>query len=66
VFYFSPGDQAYPIYHHSDIKRVLANAVLWANPERGSDFAPPAGRRHARTPPSTEVPFRKASRHEPQ
>jgi trehalose utilization protein len=42
VFYFSPGDQAYPIYHHSDIKRVLANAVLWANPERGSDFAPPA------------------------
>ena len=42
VFYFSPGDQEYPIYHHPDIKRVLANAVLWANPERGTDFAPPA------------------------
>ena len=42
VFYFSPGDQAYPIYHHPDIKRVLANAVLWANPEWGTDFAPPA------------------------
>ena len=28
VFYFSPGDQEYPIYHHPDIKRVLANAVL--------------------------------------
>jgi trehalose utilization protein len=42
VFYFSPGDQAYPIYHHADIKRVLANAVRWANPEWGTDFAPPA------------------------
>jgi trehalose utilization protein len=42
VFYFSPGDQGYPIYHHPDIKRVLANAVLWARPEKGTDFAPPA------------------------
>jgi len=42
VFYFSPGDQAYPIYHHPHIKRVLANAVLWAHPELGTDFAPPA------------------------
>ena len=42
VFYFSPGDQEYPIYHHPDIKRVLANAVLWAQPEQSSDFAPPA------------------------
>ena len=50
MFYFSPGDQAYPIYHHPDVKRVLANAVLWANPERGTDFAPAGGRRHARTP----------------
>ena len=26
VFYFSPGDQGYPVYHHPDIQRVLANA----------------------------------------
>jgi trehalose utilization protein len=32
VFYFSPGDQEYPVYHHPDIRRVLANAVLWAAP----------------------------------
>ncbi len=32
VFYFSPGDQAYPVYHHPDIRHVLANAVLWAAP----------------------------------
>ncbi len=41
VFYFSPGDQAYPIYHHPDIRRVLANAVEWARPEIETDFAPP-------------------------
>ena len=42
VFYFSPGDQEYPVYHHPDIKRVLANAVLWARPEQGIDLAAPA------------------------
>jgi trehalose utilization protein len=32
VFYFSPGDQEYPVYHHPAVRRVLANAVLWATP----------------------------------
>jgi trehalose utilization protein len=32
IFYFSPGDQDYPIYHHADVQRVLANAVEWAAP----------------------------------
>lgn len=32
VFYFSPGDQEYPVYHQADIQRVLANAALWARP----------------------------------
>jgi trehalose utilization protein len=41
VFYFSPGDQEYPVYHHPDIKRVLANAVLWARPAPTVDFTPP-------------------------
>jgi trehalose utilization protein len=27
IFYFSPGDQEYPVYHHPDVRRVLANAV---------------------------------------
>ena len=27
IFYFSPGDQDYPIYHHPDVQRVIANAV---------------------------------------
>jgi trehalose utilization protein len=34
IFYFSPGDQEYPVYHHPDIRRVLANAVQWAAPVR--------------------------------
>ena len=42
VFYFSPGDQDYPVYHHPDIQRVLANAVQWARPEPKTDFAPPS------------------------
>ena len=26
VFYFRPGDQEYPTYHHPDVRRVIANA----------------------------------------
>jgi trehalose utilization protein len=32
IFYFSPGDQEYPIYHHPDVRQVLANATRWAAP----------------------------------
>lgn len=32
IFYFSPGDQEYPVYHHPDVRRVIANGVRWAAP----------------------------------
>jgi trehalose utilization protein len=32
IFYFSPGDQEYPIYHHPAVRQVLANAARWAAP----------------------------------
>jgi trehalose utilization protein len=32
VFYFSPGDQDFPVYHQPDIQQVLANGVRWAAP----------------------------------
>lgn len=37
IFFFSPGDQDYPVYHHKDVRRVISNAVEWARtvrPER--------------------------------
>lgn len=30
IFYFSPGDQEYPVYQQPEIRRVLANGVHWA------------------------------------
>lgn len=30
IFYFRPGHETYPTYHHPMVQRVLANAVQWA------------------------------------
>ena len=40
IFYFSPGDQEYPVYFHPQIRRVLANGVQWAAPVAGVRQAP--------------------------
>ena len=37
VFYFSPGDQEYPVYHHPDVRRVIANGVAWARARRARE-----------------------------
>ena len=34
IFYFSPGDQEYPVYHNEAVTRVIANAVQWCTPSR--------------------------------
>ncbi len=34
VFYFSPGDQEYPVYHDPSIQNILANGAVWATPTR--------------------------------
>jgi trehalose utilization protein len=34
IFFFSPGDQDYPVYHHSDVRRVIANGVAWVKSDR--------------------------------
>jgi trehalose utilization protein len=39
IFYFSPGDQDFPVYFHKDVRRVISNGVQWAHtvrPERGT------------------------------
>lgn len=30
VFYFRPGHETYPTYHHPQVQRVITNAVRWA------------------------------------
>ena len=37
VFYFSPGDEIFPVYHHPDVQRVIANGVKWARPEKARE-----------------------------
>jgi trehalose utilization protein len=32
IFYFRPGHETYPIYHHPTVRLVLRNAVKWAAP----------------------------------
>jgi trehalose utilization protein len=37
IFFFSPGDQDYPVYHQKEVRKVIANGVEWAKtlrPER--------------------------------
>lgn len=36
IFYFSPGHETYPIYHHPDVQTVLVNAAEWAAPIMGA------------------------------
>jgi trehalose utilization protein len=40
IFYFSPGDQDYPVYHHPDVRRVIGNGVSWAVADRGTRRLP--------------------------
>ena len=35
IFYFRPGHESYPTYHHSGVRRVIANAIRWAAPVNG-------------------------------
>jgi len=32
IFYFRPGHESFPTYHHPEVQRVIANAVRWAAP----------------------------------
>ncbi|MBP2311199.1 ThuA domain-containing protein [Azospirillum soli] len=46
VFYFRPGHETYPTYHHPQIQRVILNAVRWAARPEGLT-APVRGRRES-------------------
>ncbi|MGD6741610.1 ThuA domain-containing protein [Streptomyces sp. BH106] len=34
IFYFRPGDQDFPTYHHKHVRKVIANGVQWARTDR--------------------------------
>lgn len=36
LFYFRPGHETFPIYHHPDVLKVIRNAVHWAAPIAGA------------------------------
>lgn len=41
IFYFRPGHETYPTYHHPQVQRVIVNAMRWARPTvRIPDAAP--------------------------
>jgi trehalose utilization protein len=40
IFFFSPGDQEYPVYHQPEIRRVIANGVEWATSGRAERERP--------------------------
>lgn len=39
LFYFRPGHETFPVYHHPQVQQVIANAVKWAAPTRGAAVA---------------------------
>jgi trehalose utilization protein len=45
IFYFRPGHESWPTYHHAQVRRVIANAVRWAAPVHGPQLI--FGRRDA-------------------
>lgn len=36
IFYFRPGHETYPTYHHLDVQKIITNAVHWAKPIKRS------------------------------
>ena len=35
IFYFRPGHETHPTYHHPQVRRVIANAARWASESHG-------------------------------
>lgn len=61
VFYFSAGDQEFPVYYHPLVRQVLANATEWARPEKGVFEGPYLSRNCKTGWIDEEVPYAKAA-----
>ena len=51
IFFFSPGDQDYPVYYHKDVRRVIANGVALGAQRPAARPADPAAVRDRRLLP---------------
>jgi trehalose utilization protein len=40
IFYFSPGDESYPVYNQPEIQHILANGIQWAARPGSTHTAP--------------------------
>jgi trehalose utilization protein len=58
IFYFRPGHEVYPIYHHPVVRQVLRNAVRWAAPdaEKWIDTCPQVPAKNAPEPLEVKGP----------
>ena len=58
IFYFRPGHETYPIYHHATVKQILQNAVRWAAPDvtRWIDSCPQVSAHEAAEPLTIKGP----------
>lgn len=36
IFYFSPGHETFPIYNIPEVRKIITNAVRWANPPKNT------------------------------
>jgi trehalose utilization protein len=45
IFYFQPGHETFPTYHDANVRRVIANAVRWAEPTLPGYVSQPNTRR---------------------
>ena len=54
IFYFRPGHETLPTYHHPAIRRVIANAVRWAAPPYSA--SPVYGNTPPHVPPGEALP----------
>lgn len=49
IFYFSPGHETHPVFHQSEVRRVIANAVRWVGVVPLPEFATFHGGAHSPT-----------------
>lgn len=48
IFYFSPGDQEFPVYHQPEVQRVVANAARWCSGGAAPNDSPSTRQANAR------------------